>query len=81
MLRLIGIDFQEHYELEQSIGQGVSDVFLGEQRSLGRQVAIKVGGINGGSEAKRFRAEAMVTAYLEHPNIIPVYDSATAIWS
>ena len=50
-------------------------MFLGTQRSLGREVAIKVGGVDGGSGARRFRAESMVTAYLEHPNIIPVYDA------
>lgn len=69
-------DFQARYRLREAIGHGgVSDVFVGAQASLQREVAVKVGGINGGGEAKRFRAEAMVTAYLEHPNIIPVYDA------
>ncbi len=69
-------DFQQRYELHQCIGQGGSgDVFLGIQRSLDRAVAIKVGGIEGGSHAQRFRAEAFITAYLEHPNIVPVYDA------
>jgi formylglycine-generating enzyme required for sulfatase activity len=44
-------------------------------KEFGRRVAVKIPhGGGGGGELARFLFEARVTARLEHPNIIPVYD-------
>lgn len=58
---------------------GMGSVYLAEQGSLGREVAIKVmAGLvsdSKGTRAKRFLREAKAAASLRHPNIISVYDA------
>ena len=51
-------------------------IHRGTDPSLRREVAIKVlsGGGGDATVRDRFVAEARVTAQLEHPNIIPVYE-------
>ncbi len=65
------------YRLGKVIGRGgMGAVHASEQLSLGRMVAIKTirADADDVAAAGRFRAEAMVMALLEHPNIIPVHD-------
>ncbi|MBL8684575.1 MAG: serine/threonine protein kinase [Myxococcales bacterium] len=50
---------------------GMGQVFSGEQRSLGRTVAVKVATSADGGEA--LLREARITGRLEHPNIVPVH--------
>lgn len=63
------------YKIERELGGGgMSNVFLATERSLGRRVVIKVlppEMVSGVSEA-RFKREILVTANLQHPNILPV---------
>ncbi|MGQ0647750.1 MAG: protein kinase domain-containing protein [Gemmatimonadaceae bacterium] len=63
------------YEIERELGGGgMSHVFLATERSLGRRVVLKVlppDLVSGVSEA-RFKREILVTANLQHPNILPV---------
>ncbi|MGH7711432.1 MAG: serine/threonine-protein kinase, partial [Gemmatimonadaceae bacterium] len=63
------------YEIERELGGGgMSRVFLATERSLGRRVVIKVlppEMVSGVSEA-RFKREILVTANLQHPNILPI---------
>jgi serine/threonine-protein kinase len=63
------------YAIERELGGGgMSHVFLATERSLGRRVVIKVlppDMVSGVSEA-RFKREILVTANLQHPNILPV---------
>lgn len=65
------------FDVVQPIGKGgMGTVYLAMQRSLGRQVALKVlDGVGKTLPAARtrMRREAELTALLEHPNIIPVY--------
>lgn len=69
------------FDLRKIIGQGgMGEVWSAEQRSLGREVAIKRIREDRLSQLPReavigeFRHEARITARLEHPNIVPVHD-------
>jgi len=67
------------YVLEEEIGRGsMGIVYRGTQRSLNRQVAIKVlprSVITDASFAARFIREARLIAALNHPNIVHIYDA------
>lgn len=65
------------YELTRELGAGgMATVFLATQRSLDRQVAIKVMRRSGADESleKRFLLEGRTMAKLPHRNIVGVYD-------
>jgi serine/threonine protein kinase len=71
-------EFNRRYRVHGQIdGGGMARVLLARQHALARDVAVKVLQKDGSASARLlFRAEALVTAYLEHPNIVPVYDAA-----
>jgi tRNA A-37 threonylcarbamoyl transferase component Bud32 len=66
------------YALLRAIGHGgMSTVYLGEQVSLSRQVAIKVmlpEALADEVSRRRFENEARTIARLEHPHIVGIYD-------
>lgn len=68
----------EGYKIHRKIGEGaMAGVFLADQVSLGRQVALKVlapalAAQQGFTE--RFLKEGRIIAYLKHPQIVNVYD-------
>jgi hypothetical protein len=66
----------ERYELGEEIARGgVGRVVEGKDRKLRREVAIKL--LMEGAEpeiVERFLREAQITARLDHPNVVPVYD-------
>ncbi|MCA8950932.1 MAG: serine/threonine protein kinase [Planctomycetes bacterium] len=65
------------FDVLELIGRGgMGTVYLARQRSLGRQVALKILDRSAAEEptaSARLRREAELTAHLEHPNIVPVY--------
>ena len=69
------------YEIESELGHGgMAQVFLGTDRVLGRQVAVKVLGSQfAGDESfvARFRREAQSAAALNHPNVVNVFDTGS----
>ena len=67
---------RQGYELKNEIGRGgLGAVHLARQQAFDRAVAIKRLLVeNDPAAARKFFAEAVVTASLEHPNIVPVYD-------
>jgi serine/threonine protein kinase len=73
---LIGRTLGE-FEIESSIGRGsFAEVFLARQRSLRRNIALKVletGLFTPSDNVTRFLREAEAMARLEHPHIVPVY--------
>ena len=68
----------DRYEIYRRIGRGgMADVFLGRDRLLDRQVAIKVLFPEFAVDpnfVERFRREAQAAANLSHPNIVTLYD-------
>ena len=66
----------KRYELKGVIGQGgLGRVMLAHDRELDRPVAIKELLRRTPINSERFKREALVTARLQHPNIVPVHDA------
>ncbi|HSQ30149.1 MAG TPA: serine/threonine-protein kinase [Gemmatimonadaceae bacterium] len=64
------------YAIERELdGGGMSQVFVAEERSLGRRVVVKVlpPDLSASISADRFRREIQVAARLQHPHIVPVF--------
>lgn len=65
------------YEIIEEIGRGgMGVVFRARQRSLARDVAVKLAGRGAAGSGARdqFVAEALVNGLLDHPNIVPVHE-------
>ena len=71
----------DRYDIERELGRGgMATVYLARDRKHDRAVAIKVlnpelGAMLG---AERFLAEIKTTATLQHPNLLPLFDSGEA---
>src|SRR5512135_1081197 len=69
------------YRLEKELGAGgMATVYLGEDLSHQRRVAVKVlrPDLSAIVGAERFLNEIRVTANLQHPHILPLFDSGSA---
>jgi serine/threonine protein kinase/tetratricopeptide (TPR) repeat protein len=72
------------YEVREQIASGgFANVFKGRQRTTGQPVAIKVlrvdrgeGAVDPEEQIERFRRETRLCAELQHPNIVPLLDTA-----
>ncbi|HEY8429031.1 MAG TPA: protein kinase, partial [Sandaracinaceae bacterium] len=68
------------YRVERELGRGgAGTVFLADDLSLGRKVALKVYHRRGRAERSRLLAEARVPARLEHPGIVRIFDLDEAL--
>ena len=76
--QLLGRVFDGRYEIRSAVGHGgMGTVYLGWQRSVDREVAVKVIHPKLGTDitiAKRFLREARLSSRLNQPNIVNVYD-------
>ncbi|NUN13659.1 MAG: protein kinase [Myxococcales bacterium] len=69
-------DDTKRYESRSLLAEGgMGRVHLVYDRRLRRDVALKSIRPDAGSERGRLVREAWITAHLEHPNIVPVYDA------
>jgi len=73
-----GLKNFDDYRIERMLGSGgMGEVYLAEQTSVGRKVAIKV--IRAGMDSRlisaRFERERRSLARMDHPNIAKVYDA------
>ena len=68
------------YRVERELGGGgMSRVFVAEETSLGRRVALKVlTELGEGVSVDRFRREIQTVANLQHPHIVPLLNAGSA---
>src|SRR5688572_3797413 len=77
----LGTALQNQYKIDREIGRGgMAVVYLARDVRHNRNVALKVlnpelGAVLG---VERFLAEIQVTANLQHPNLLPLFDSGEA---
>jgi len=73
------IESAARYEIGEEIARGgMGTVHLAHDRALDRKVAVKLMRLEskGAGLARRFAREVMLTARLQHPSIVPIYDAA-----
>ena len=71
----------ERYDIEREVGRGgMATVFLAQDRRHGRPVALKVlhPQLANAVGPDRFLREIQIAARLQHPHIVPLYDSGQA---
>jgi serine/threonine-protein kinase len=77
----LSVALSDRYRIERELGQGgMATVYLAQDLKHDRKVAVKVlkpelAAVLG---ADRFLAEIKVTANLQHPNLLPLFDSGEA---
>ena len=80
-IQALAASLEQHYRIEREIGRGgMATVYLARDLRHDRRVALKVlnpdlGAVLG---VERFLAEIRVTANLQHPNLLPLFDSGGA---
>ena len=75
LLDVLKTDFADAYAVERELpGGGMSRLFLARDRSLHRQVVIKIlpPELTHDVSAARFVRESQVTAQLQHPHVLPI---------
>ena len=79
---LLNTLFDGRYRILRKLGAGgMANVYLAEDQTLGRRVAIKLLNDRHASDdqfVERFRREATSAAALSHPNIVSIYDRGEA---
>ncbi len=81
LIQAVNAALAERYAVERELGQGgTARVFLAQDERHGRPVALKVlrPEIAAHLGADRFLREIEIVARLQHPHILPLYDSGTA---
>ena len=75
-----GTLFDGRYRIQRRLGKGgMARVYLAEDESLDRQVAIKILAARHSDDphfVERFQREARAAARLNHPNLVQIYDQA-----
>ncbi len=67
---------EAHYKAERELARGgMGRIVAAEDLRLGRRVALKELLEPAGEQLTRFQREALITARLQHPGIVPVYEA------
>ena len=67
---------ESHYKADREIARGgMGRIVAAEDQRLGRPVALKELLEPAGEQLTRFQREALITARLQHPGIVPVYEA------
>lgn len=73
-----GLKLPSRYHARAVLGRGgMGEILLAQDESIGRDVALKTGFVDGPEDLGRFEREVRLQGQLEHPNIVPVYDLGT----
>ena len=78
---LLAAELAEHYLIEEELGRGGSaTVYLAQDLRHGRRVALKVlhSALGAALGVERFQREIRTQARLQHPHILPLFDSGSA---
>ena len=78
---LLAAELAEHYLIEEELGRGGSaTVYLAQDLRHGRRVALKVlhSALGAALGVERFQREIRTQARLQHPHILPLFDSGGA---
>ena len=78
---LLAAELADHYLIEEELGRGGSaTVYLAQDLRHGRRVALKVlhTALGAALGVERFQREIRTHARLQHPHILPLYDSGSA---
>ena len=81
LIEILRASLAERYDVHRELGRGgMATVFLADDVKLRRAVAIKVlhRVLWAGLGPERFLREIEIAARLQHPHILPLYDSGTA---
>ncbi len=69
------VALQTGYHKGEKVAEGgMSNIYLGHQRTLDRRVALKENKNRNAAYDGLLLHESLITARLEHPNIMPIYD-------
>ncbi|MFE0257475.1 serine/threonine-protein kinase [Streptomyces sp. NPDC059010] len=76
---MVGVGVQgllaDRYQLQELLGRGTAgEVWRASDEALGRPVAVKLLHAEGAADTGRFRLEAQISARLNHPNVVGMYD-------
>jgi serine/threonine-protein kinase len=78
---LLAAELADHYLIEEELGRGGSaTVYLAQDLRHGRRVALKVlhSALGAALGVERFQREIRTHARLQHPHVLPLYDSGSA---
>jgi serine/threonine-protein kinase len=78
---LLAAELSEHYLIEEELGRGGSaTVYLAQDLRHGRRVALKVlhSALGAALGVERFQREIRTQARLQHPHVLPLFDSGVA---